>query len=126
MQALSVAYLHLVSPTIAILKYNTLLILVLFALLTIAKAQRTEMLFDDDWKFSKDSAANAEADGYNDAGRRSIHLPHDWSVEDLPNQSSDSVEGPFSKNSIGKSATGYTVDGTAWYRKHFTLNNANK
>jgi hypothetical protein len=96
-------------------------ILLLFALINKINAQRVETLFDDNWKFSKDSSANAEAETYNDAGWRTVHLPHDWSVEDFPNQSSDSVAGPFTKNSIGKTATGYTVGGTAWYRKHFTL-----
>src|SRR4051794_25949815 len=107
------------------MKYNVFLILLLFALLNTTKAQRTEMLFDDNWKFNKDSVANAETDTYNDAGWRTVHLPHDWSVEDLPNQSADTVAGPFAKSSIGKTATGYTVGGTAWYRKHFTLNNTN-
>ncbi len=105
------------------MKYYILLILLLFAFINKTDAQRVEIQFDDNWKFSKDSIANAEADTYNDAGWRTVHLPHDWSVEDLPNQSLDSVAGPFTKNSIGKTATGYTVGGTAWYRKHFTLNN---
>jgi beta-galactosidase len=79
-------------------------------------------LFDADWLFKIDSSINAEGVNFNDATWRKLDLPHDWSIEDLPNQS-DSVVGPFTTRSIGKTATGYTVGGIGWYRKHFTLNN---
>jgi len=85
-------------------------------------AQRSQQLFDASWKFFKGDVANGESANLNDAAWRNIDLPHDWSIEDLPNQS-DSVIGPFSKKSIGTTATGYTVGGTGWYRKHFTLAN---
>ena len=49
------------------IKYCLLFILLLFALLNTTKAQRTETLFDDNWKFNKDSVTNAEAGTYNDA-----------------------------------------------------------
>ena len=85
-------------------------------------AQRTQTLFDNNWKFFSGDADDAKNISYNDANWRNLNLPHDWSIEDLPNQS-DSVIGPFTSKSIGATATGYTVGGTAWYRKHFTLNN---
>ncbi|MQY77825.1 MAG: glycoside hydrolase family 2, partial [Bacteroidetes bacterium] len=53
---------------------------------------------------------------------RIVDLPHDWSIEDLPDQKEDSVRGPFSKSSPGKMMTGFTVGGTGWYRKSFTIN----
>ena len=77
--------------------------------------------FDRDWRFKKGSIAGAENPAYNDEGWRTLNLPHDWSIEDLPNQVKDSVTGPFSRTSIGKSATGFTVGGTGWYRKKFEL-----
>ena len=58
-------------------------------------------------------------------GGRRIDLPHDWSIEDLPGRS-DSVIGPFSRAAIGKMSTGYMVGGTAWYRKTFTLDQADQ
>jgi len=100
---------------------------VLFSLLSLTLcAQRTQEPFDASWKFSKGDVAGGESIGFNEAAWRIVDLPHDWSIEDLPNQS-DSVVGPFYKKSVGATATGYTVGGTGWYRKHFKLGSiANK
>ncbi len=87
-----------------------------------AYAQRTHEPFDASWKFYRGDVAEGKNVNYNDQSWRTLELPHDWSIEDLPNQS-DSVIGPFSAKSVGATATGYTVGGTGWYRKHFTLNN---
>jgi beta-galactosidase len=103
-----------------------LLLFLLSITLNIANSQRTQALFDDNWKFIKSDVSNGEKENINDNDWRIVELPHDWSIEDLPDQS-DSVIGPFTTKSIGATATGYTLGGTAWYRKHFTLNNiANK
>ena len=85
-------------------------------------AQRRQTLFDEDWKFFKGNVPGAEQRNFNDENWRTVELPHDWSIEDLPDQS-DSVRGPFTSASTGATATGYTVGGIGWYRKHFTLNN---
>ena len=77
------------------------------------------ILFDKGWKFKKDNSIQAESAGYDDTGWRLLDLPHDWSIEDLPNQVADSIIGPFDKASVGASATGFTVGGTGWYRKKF-------
>jgi len=87
-----------------------------------AHAQRIYTLFDATWQFYRGDVSNGESLLLNDKSWRTLDLPHDWSIEDLPNQS-DSVIGPFSIKSIGATATGYTVGGIGWYRKHFTLNN---
>ena len=84
------------------------------------KSQRTSS-FDENWRFSKDFVAGAESIAFDDSKWRKLDLPHDWSIEDLPNQIKDSISGPFSKASIGKMATGFTVGGTAWYRKSFII-----
>lgn len=85
------------------------------------KQARIETLFDDDWKFLLGDVQGAENPSFMDDTWRTLDLPHDWSIEDLPNQEAGKVVGPFSKESIGTTATGYTVGGTAWYRKTFTL-----
>lgn len=78
-----------------------------------------KILFDNNWLFTRDSVIGAEQPGFNDSKWRKISLPHDWSVEDLPNQIKDSIVGPFHKGAIGASATGFMVGGTGWYRKKF-------
>ena len=75
--------------------------------------------FDAGWLFLKDSTTGAELQSYDDSKWRIVNLPHDWSIEDLPNQTPDTVVGPFDRKSIGQSATGFTDGGTAWYRKKF-------
>lgn len=77
--------------------------------------------FDEDWRFIKDNPSGAETATFDDSKWRTLDLPHDWSIEDLPGQIPDSIIGPFSKAAIGKMGTGYTIGGTGWYRKHFTI-----
>jgi beta-galactosidase len=80
--------------------------------------------FDSDWHFIKDSIAGAELIGFDDSKWRVLDLPHDWSIEDLPEQIPGKTIGPFSKESEGANngaSTGHVVGGTGWYRKTFTL-----
>lgn len=86
-----------------------------------------ETLFDRDWKFTLDNPDAAEQLEFNDSSWRNINLPHDWSIEDVMNQS-DSVEaiGPFTRNSPGGPSTGHVLGGTAWYRKNFTLDHGDE
>ena len=82
---------------------------------------RQEQLFDGGWKFKKGDVKGAERRSFNDVEWRTVDLPHDWSIEALPGQKPNEVVGPFDKSSAGATATAYTVGGTAWYRKTFTL-----
>ncbi len=76
--------------------------------------------FNTGWKFVLDSAGSGqEAIGFDDSHWQNIDLPHDWSI--LPSKDTGRI-GPFSRKSPGATATGYTIGGTGWYRKHFTLN----
>jgi len=93
----------------------------MFSYTTSGQVPRTES-FDSGWKFIKDgSVRGAEQPGYDDSKWRSVDLPHDWSIEDLPQQIRDSVSGPFTKASVGKTASGYVEGGIGWYRKKFAL-----
>ncbi|RYD93156.1 MAG: SusC/RagA family TonB-linked outer membrane protein, partial [Sphingobacteriales bacterium] len=78
-------------------------------------------IIDDHWRFKKDTVSGYEKSGFDDYPWRVLNLPHDWSIEDLPGQLQDSVSGPFSKASVGKGATAYSVGGTGWYRKNFRV-----
>jgi Beta-galactosidase/beta-glucuronidase len=76
--------------------------------------------FDADWSFKKDNLASGpEKANFDASSWKKIDLPHDWSIEDLPNQIADSIMGPFRKGDLGQSQNGYTVGETGWYRKEF-------
>ena len=110
-----------------------------------------ERSFDGGWRFYRGALNGAEAPSFDDNGWRTLNVPHDWSIEDLPNApagqggatadpssfavpkgntppaGAPSLIGPFDvKDSPGQAATGYTVGGEGWYRKHFPLIRANQ
>src|SRR5690606_19388521 len=109
-------------------KTPTILLIFMVALTLNVYAQdtRNELLFDDNWKFFLGDAKGAQKASFNDSAWRDIDVPHDWSIENLPNQKPGDIVGPFSKNSPGTTATAYTLGGTAWYRKTFTLSDNQK
>lgn len=80
--------------------------------------------FDNDWLFTNDSVANAAETNFNDSQWEKIDLPHDWSLNDLPNQTEGSIVGPFDKRSPGFTQTGFTRGGVGWYRKKFKTGKA--
>ncbi|MFN3649376.1 MAG: glycoside hydrolase family 2 TIM barrel-domain containing protein [Armatimonadota bacterium] len=99
------------------------------------KDDARERLFDEGWRFHRGDAPGAEAAGFPDAEWRTVSLPHDWSIEDLPPQPRETTGegslwenasppprvGPFDRDrSEGKGSTGWVVGGTGWYRKRFT------
>ena len=65
--------------------------------------------FNFDWKFALgDDPAFAEED-FDDAAWRTLHLPHDWSIE-----------GAFSADNPSTPSGGALPGGVGWYRKHFS------
>jgi beta-galactosidase len=82
--------------------------------------------FNSDWKFVKDTLTGAENPAFDDSKWRTLDLPHDWSIEDLPGPQTEDQTGPFSKKSPGGWLSGNTLGGTGWYRKHFTLGQEDK
>jgi len=91
-----------------------------------AKVSNRTISFDENWRFLKDNPQGSEKPGFDDSSWRTLDLPHDWSIEDLPDQDGINVIGPFSKASPGKMGTGYFIGGTAWYRKSFTISKEDK
>jgi beta-galactosidase len=98
-------------------------------------ANRREQSFDDGWRFLRGDAPGAELPDFNDSAWRTIDLPHDFSVEDLPPRAADANGegalwgtsvlptriGPFDTElSAGGRDTGWFVGGTGWYRKRFS------
>jgi len=109
------------------MKVNALII-ILFTFFLQVRAQTVnhsdinrEQLFDSNWKFLQADSQHAEDSIFDDTNWRTLDLPHDWSIEDLPNQNGKSIIGPFSKESIAKGSTGFFTGGIGWYRKHFTI-----
>ncbi len=80
--------------------------------------------FDSDWRFIRDSLTVAENPAFDDSKWRVVDVPHDWSIEDLPQQVDGITIGPFSKESPGGKSTGHVMGGTGWYRKKFTIRDA--
>jgi len=69
--------------------------------------------FNSNWKFSLKASDQAANPDYDDAGWRSLDLPHDWAIE-----------GEFSDTNA--SGTGYLPGGTGWYRKSFRMDGSDK
>ncbi|MEI6949275.1 glycoside hydrolase family 2 TIM barrel-domain containing protein [Paraflavisolibacter sp. H34] len=91
---------------------------------TLIHAQTTASrytLFDNDWRFFRGGATGAEHIAFPDSSWRQVNLPHDWSIEDIPGTAS-----PFSIGAISQVNGGFTVGGTGWYRKTFTVPAAQK
>ncbi len=106
-------------------------------------AQRTHLLFDENWRFALGHAANPEKDfnyglrtvfsksggavgtaidpAFNDSSWRVLNLPHDWAVE-LPFTPSDSKE--VESHGFKPLGAAYPATSIAWYRKHFNLSAA--
>jgi beta-galactosidase len=77
-------------------------------------ALRQVIRLDEGWKFHRGGAQSAEEPAFDDSRWRSVDLPHDWSIEDLPASAS-----PFDRDAVGQVSTGFTTGGTGWYRKTF-------
>jgi beta-galactosidase len=43
-----------------------------------------DRLFDSDWRFLRGDATGAENSAFDDSQWRTLDVPHDWSIEDLP------------------------------------------
>jgi beta-galactosidase len=80
------------------------------------QAQSFFTLMDDDWKFALGKDEQAKETAYDDKNWRTVFLPHDWGIEDLPGTSS-----PFSPDAVNGVSVGFTTGGTGWYRKWITI-----
>jgi beta-galactosidase len=79
------------------------------------------LLFDGDWHFHRGGAQGAERPEFDDSGWRNVDLPHDWSIEDMPGKQT-----PFDPDAINQVSGGFTVGGSGWYRKTFSLDAGEK
>lgn len=74
---------------------------------------RQKVDFNWEWKFVLDDPADAQEIAFDDSNWRVLNLPHDWAVE-----------GDFSQDNPSGTGGGALPGGVGWYRKHFTLDEA--
>ncbi|GAC1420417.1 MAG: glycoside hydrolase family 2 TIM barrel-domain containing protein [Flavisolibacter sp.] len=72
--------------------------------------------FDDDWLFFRGGVERGEYPAFIDSDWKTVSLPHDWSIEDIPGTPS-----PFNPDAVSQVSGGFTVGGVGWYRKKFTI-----
>ncbi len=98
-------------------KYITLIIAVITSLLLTAQELHTGTnLLDNGWHFHRGGAQGADNPDFDDSAWRTVDLPHDWSIENLPG-----TDSPFNRDAISQVSGGFTTGGTGWYRKSFSL-----
>ena len=95
---------------------KNILLFLLFVLLSTTIFSQHKTRFDDDWRFHRGDVSNGEQPDLNDVDWRTVQLPHDWSIEDLPGTNS-----PFSPDAVNGVSQGFTTGGIGWYRKTFTM-----
>lgn len=69
--------------------------------------------FTAGWHFLQADAAGAEKPGFDDSGWVAVTLPHDWSIA-----------GPFKEDAPSKGAGAFAPTGIGWYRRTFTVPDA--
>jgi len=69
--------------------------------------------FTTGWRFLQADAPGAEKPGFDDSAWTAVTLPHDWSIA-----------GPFKEDAPSRGAGAYAPTGIAWYRKTFTVPDA--
>jgi beta-galactosidase len=74
---------------------------------------RVVQQFTTGWRFLQADAAGAEKPEFDDSAWTAVTLPHDWSIA-----------GPFKEDAAAKGAGGFAPTGVGWYRKTFTVPNA--
>ncbi|CAH0272443.1 Beta-galactosidase BoGH2A [Pedobacter sp. Bi27] len=92
-----------------------------------AAAQRTEILLDEGWKFSKGNFPNAAEVTFNDTRWENVSVPHDWAISGPFDKEIDKQVTAITQNGESKATekTGRTgalpYIGEGWYRKKLNL-----
>lgn len=90
-------------------------------------AQRTEMLLEKGWKFTKGDVSGAESTRFNDTHWESVVIPHDWAIYGPFDRSNDlqnvAVTQNFEKEASVKTGRtgGLPYVGVGWYRTQFNV-----
>ena len=96
------------------MKTKQILLLIAAGLaLNTARAQRQTSSFDKGWLFEQSDASGADKPSFDDSKWKVVDVPHDWSIL-----------GNYDHNNTTGRGGGYLPSGIGWYRKHFTLSDA--
>lgn len=76
---------------------------------------RERINFDKGWRFALADSVQMSALDYNDSKWHTLNVPHDWAIE-----------GDFSASAPSGNSGGALPGGIGWYRKTFTVDNADK
>lgn len=90
-------------------------LLTFLLLCTLQVGARERVCFDSDWLFCLADSAQMASVTYNDVAWRKLDLPHDWAIE-----------GDFMPSNPSGAGGGALPGGVGWYRKHFTVEKADK
>ena len=96
------------------MKRLSILFLALAAIACGATA-RERINFDKGWQFALADSVQMSALDYNDSKWHTLNVPHDWAIE-----------GDFSASAPSGNSGGALPGGIGWYRKTFTVDNADK
>jgi beta-galactosidase len=91
---------------------STYLLLLMFVVLLLScneSITTDPVSFNEGWKFYKGDLEGASETDFDDAGWRTLDLPHDWAIE-----------GPFDSSYNARSG-GLPFHGVGWYRKQFSI-----
>ncbi len=104
---------------------KTIILIIFSASSLLVKAQRTEFLLEDNWKFSKGDFYNAYCQDFDDAKWQTVSIPHDWAIYGPFDRNNDLQEVAVSQNletkvSVKTGRTGgLPYVGISWYRTTF-------
>ena len=99
--------------------FKTIYALTLVFLLTVPNVfsqTSGETSLNPGWRFARGEQPGAYLSKFDDSTWRIVDVPHDWSIEDMNENT-----GPFDKDAVGQWDVGYATGGKAWYRKKFEL-----
>lgn len=109
------------------ISFLLIFLFVITSLMAQNKSNLRSRPFDNGWSFKKDDISSGpEKTNFDVSSWRKVDLPHDWSTEDLPNQTRDSIMGPFIKSSPSGTFDGFASGGNAWYRNTFKTNDKDR
>ncbi|APY11646.1 beta-galactosidase [Seonamhaeicola sp. S2-3] len=93
---------------------NSLTILLFVIYIAFGYAQRTEINFNNNWRFILEDDPSFSKENLDDSSWKTLNVPHDWSFEKGVRKGGDQGQGG-----------GYHDGGIGWYRKQFNVEKNN-